>query len=56
MPLPDGYKADAVRRALVAELGHLPAALRRSLTWDRGREMAGHQELAAELDLNVVLR
>ncbi len=53
VPLPGGIKADAVRRALTHDLGQLPPALRRSLTWDRGREMAEHQELAAELGLEV---
>lgn len=40
--LPDGYKADAVAEALARHMGTLPASLRRSLTWDRGREMAAH--------------
>lgn len=53
VPLPHGYKADAVRRAITDDLRFLPPALRRSLTWDRGREMAEHQELAAELGLQV---
>jgi IS30 family transposase len=53
VPLPDGIKADAVRRALLHDLGRLPPALRRSLTWDRGREMAEHQELTAQLGLEV---
>ncbi|WP_425436260.1 IS30 family transposase [Luteimicrobium subarcticum] len=53
VPLPDGIKADAVRRALIRNLSDLPPALRRSLTWDRGREMAEHQELAAELGMDV---
>lgn len=53
VPLPNGYKADAVRRAIADDLRFLPPALRRSLTWDRGREMAEHQELAADLGLQV---
>jgi IS30 family transposase len=53
VPLPDGYKAGAVRQAIAADMSQLPPALRRSLTWDRGREMAEHQELAAELELDV---
>jgi IS30 family transposase len=40
--LPDGRKADAVARALIEQMGCLPVHLRRSLTWDRGLEMAHH--------------
>ncbi|WP_395245057.1 IS30 family transposase [Agromyces sp. MMS24-K17] len=53
VPLPHGYKADAVRRAIVENLRAVPPTLRLSLTWDRGREMAEHQELAVELGLQV---
>lgn len=53
VPLPHGYKAAAVRQALADDLQFLPPALRQSLTWDRGREMAEHQELAADLGLQV---
>jgi IS30 family transposase len=34
---------------IAEDLLHLPAALRKSLTWDRGREMAEPQQLAAHL-------
>ena len=30
--------------ALSKQVGKIPAALRRSLTWDRGLEMAKHKE------------
>jgi len=53
VPLPNGYKTGAVRQAIAADLSRLPPALRKTLTWDRGREMAEHQELAAELELDV---
>ena len=53
VPLHDGYKADAVRDAITRNLRDLPPSLRRSLTWDRGREMAEHQQLATDLDLDV---
>jgi IS30 family transposase len=45
--------ADAVRQAITADLAQLPPPMRRSLTWDRGREMAEHQELTAELGIDV---
>lgn len=51
--LPDGYRADAVRAAIAEDLLQLPPAMRKSLTWDRGREMAEHQELAAHLGMEV---
>jgi len=40
--LPAGRSAPEVRDALVERIGTLPAHLRRSLTWDRGHEMAEH--------------
>lgn len=51
--LPDGYRAETVADALIAYLGRLPAHLRRSLTWDRGLEMAAHERITAALDLPV---
>lgn len=53
LPLPHGYKADAVRHAIAHDLAQLPASMRLSLTWDRGREMAEHQELASQLGIDV---
>jgi hypothetical protein len=41
--LPDKHSADVVAAALAAKIIELPAQLRRSLTWDQGREMAHHQ-------------
>ena len=40
-----GYGAEAVRDAIASTITTLPAQLRRSLTWDRGKEMAKHAEL-----------
>ncbi|MCQ1953645.1 IS30 family transposase [Arthrobacter sp. zg-Y238] len=51
--LPNGIKADVVRTALTSTFRGLPAEQRLSLTWDRGRELAEHQELTAELGLPV---
>lgn len=51
--LPDGYKADQVRARLVDDLTQIPPALRLSLTWDRGREMAEHQELTSASGMAV---
>jgi len=51
--LPNGYKADAVRDALINNLADVPPNLRRSLTWDRGREMACHDQIAHALGMQV---
>ena len=40
--LPKGRSADAVKNALIIAVKSLPVNLRRSLTWDRGKEMAAH--------------
>jgi transposase, IS30 family len=40
--LPDGRTADKVADALADRILTLPGALRRTLTWDRGIEMAAH--------------
>ena len=51
--LPDGHTAVQVSAAMRAQITRLPATLRRSLTWDQGREMtpfAGIQ-IVEDLDL-----
>ncbi|WP_167552442.1 IS30 family transposase [Cryobacterium flavum] len=39
-----GHGAEATRKALVIQMGALPSAMRKSLTWDRGKELAQHVE------------
>ena len=52
--LPDGrHTADLVRDALVEAFTQLPAAVRRSLTWDHGKEMALHAQVAGTLEMPV---
>jgi IS30 family transposase len=40
--LPNGHSADVVADALAPHITALPEQLRRSLTWDQGKEMAAH--------------
>jgi len=49
--LPGGcHDAATVGRAVVDLLGALPANLRRTLTWDQGKEMARHRAIAGAVD------
>ena len=41
--LPDGHTAEAVAAAMIDAMRELPAHLRRTITWDRGSEMAGYR-------------
>jgi IS30 family transposase len=51
--LPDGYGPGQVGTAMTAAMGGLPDAVRRSLTWDQGKEMAGHARIAVDADLDI---
>jgi transposase, IS30 family len=51
--LPDGYRAEPVRAALAQSIGSLPSQLRRSLTWDQGKEMAEHVQLTVDSGVQV---
>ena len=51
--LPHGRTADHVRVALTRQLSKLPADLRRTLTWDRGKEMADHVRFTVDTDIGV---
>jgi IS30 family transposase len=51
--LPDGRSAPFVRAALAAQILTLPEQLRRSLTWDRGKEMAEHIRFTVETGVAV---
>jgi transposase, IS30 family len=51
--LPDGHGAEAVQAAIVAKMADLPAVLRRTLTWDQGKEMTNHAAIAAATELDI---
>ncbi len=51
--LPQGRTAEAVRTALAERILTLPTQLRRSLTWDRGKEMAEHARFTIETGVAV---
>ena len=52
-PLPDGFTAERMRPALTAAVLRLPEQLRRSLTWDQGREMAEHLQFTVDSGVQV---
>lgn len=53
VPLPDGRTAPHVRAALTRQLIRLPAELRRTLTWDQGKEMAEHVRFSVDTAIDV---
>ena len=51
--LPAQHTADATRNGVVRVMSTLPADLPRSLTWDQGKEMAGHLQITAATGMSV---
>jgi IS30 family transposase len=51
--LREGRLAVEVRAALALKIGELPEKLRRSLTWDRGKEMAEHVQFTVDTGVQV---
>ena len=52
-PLPHGRTAAHVREAMAGKIQTLPEALRRSITWDQGREMAEHARFKIDTGIDV---
>ena len=48
-----GKDTETVTAALIREVQRLPAGLMATLTWDRGKEMAGHQRFTVATDVAV---
>ena len=51
--LPEGHGAPSVQNALVAKMADLPEQLRLSLTWDQGKELANHVQIAEATGLDI---
>jgi IS30 family transposase len=51
--LPQGRSAEELRVALTRQISKLPAQLRRTLTWDQGKEMADHLRFSTDTDMQV---
>ena len=51
--LPHGRTAEDVRAALTKQVSKLPAELRRTLTWDQGKEMATHVRFTTDTNMTV---
>jgi len=48
-----GTDATSARQGFTKKLRHVPAALRKTLTYDRGKEMAEHEQLAQRLAIQI---
>jgi transposase, IS30 family len=51
--LPKGRSAEEVRVAITEVIQTLPSSLRRTLTWDQGREMAEHRRFSIDTGVQV---
>jgi len=51
--LPDGHTADAVADAIITRMTVLPGWFARTLTWDRGTELARHQRITDATGISV---
>ena len=53
LKLPNGHGAHAVRTAITKRILTLPAQLRRSITWDQGKEMAEHVQFTLDTGVQI---
>lgn len=53
LPLPAGHDAASVADAIIGQMSALPPWFARTLTWDRGLELARHQRVTAATGIQV---
>jgi IS30 family transposase len=53
LKLPNGHGAESVRKAMTKRILTLPAQVRRSVTWDQGKEMAQHVEFTVDTGVQI---
>jgi len=51
--LPRGHDAASVAEQMITTIQELPAMLRRSMTWDQGKEMTLHAKITAATDMPI---
>jgi IS30 family transposase len=52
-PLPGRHTAEITRMSLTDMIATLPLELRKSITWDRGSEMAQHAQFKTDTDIQI---
>lgn len=50
---PGQNRVESVRDGLIKKMGALPDQIRRTLTWDQGREMYRHKDIAIAADIDI---
>jgi len=53
LPLPHGHDAASVADAIIEQMSALPPWFAKTLTWDRGHELAQHQRVTAATGIQV---
>ncbi len=53
LKLPNGHGAESVRTAMTKRILTLPNQLRRSITWDQGKEMAEHVRFTVDTGVQI---
>jgi IS30 family transposase len=52
-PLREGRSAEAMKKALSKAIRWLPKEMRKTLTWDQGKEMAAHVQFSLDTSMQV---